>query len=45
MSNSGGLNVRTIYRWFADFANGGQNALLAKAIPGKPSKITEDEMI
>lgn len=40
-----GLNVRTIYRWLADFANGGQNALLAKAIPGRPSKITEDEMI
>ena len=39
-----GLNVRTIYRWLADFANGGQNALLAKAIPGRPSKITEDEM-
>ena len=39
-----GLNVRTVYRWLADFANGGQNALLAKAIPGRPSKVTEEEL-
>lgn len=40
-----GLNVRTVYRWLADFANGGQNALLAKAIPGRPPKISEEEML
>jgi len=26
-----------VNRWLADFANGGQNALLAKPIPGRPS--------
>jgi transposase len=40
-----GLNVRTVYRWLADFANGGQNALLAKSIPGRPSKISEQELM
>jgi transposase len=33
-----------VYRWLADFANGWQNALLAKAIPGRPSKVTEEEL-
>lgn len=32
------MNPRTVIRWLADFANGGQNALLAKPIPGRPSK-------
>ena len=27
-----GVNVRSVYRWLADFANGGQNALLAYMI-------------
>lgn len=40
-----GLNVRTVYRWLADFASGGQNALLAKAISGRPPKISEQEML
>lgn len=29
-----GVNERSVYRWLADFANGGRNALLAKSIPG-----------
>lgn len=39
-----GVNVRSVFRWLADFANGGQNALLAKAIPGRPPKVSADEM-
>ncbi|MDN0077813.1 IS630 family transposase, partial [Crenobacter sp. SG2303] len=39
-----GVNPRTVFRWLADFANGGQNALLAKPIPGRPPKVTADEM-
>lgn len=39
-----GINVRSVFRWLADFANGGQNALLAKPIPGRPPKVNEEEM-
>lgn len=39
-----GINVRSVFRWLADFANGGQNALLAKTIPGRPPKVSEEEM-
>ncbi len=39
-----GLNVRTVFRWLADFAEGGQNALLAKPIPGRPQKVNPDQM-
>lgn len=39
-----GLNITTVFRWLAKFANGGQNALLAKPIPGRPPKVTADEM-
>jgi transposase len=39
-----GVNVRSVYRWLADFANGGQNALLAKPIPGRPPKVSAEEM-
>jgi len=39
-----GVNVRSVYRWLADFANGGQNALLAKPIPGHPPKVSAEEM-
>jgi transposase len=38
-----GLNVRTVFRWLADFANRGQNALLAKPIPWRPRKLTQEE--
>lgn len=31
-----GMSVTTIFRWLAKFADGGQNALLAKPIPGRP---------
>ncbi len=39
-----GINVRFVYRWIAAYASGGQNALLAQPIPGRPAKITEDEI-
>jgi transposase len=39
-----GVNIRTVFRWLSDFACGGQKALLAKAIPGRPPKVTLEEM-
>lgn len=39
-----GVNVRSVFRWLADFASGGQNALLAKPIPGRPSKVSAQQM-
>jgi len=39
-----GVNVRTVFRWLADFSNGGQKALLAKPICGRPPKLSFDEM-
>ena len=39
-----GLNVTTVLRWMAKFADGGQNALLAKPIPGRPPKVSAEEM-
>ncbi|AAP86164.1 IS630-like element IS885 family transposase (plasmid) [Cupriavidus necator H16] len=39
-----GVNVRSVFRWLADYASGGQRALLAKPIPGRPSKVSGDEM-
>jgi len=39
-----GVNKRSVFRWLATFMNGGQNALLAKPIPGRPSKLSHDQM-
>lgn len=39
-----GVNIRSVFRWLADFANGGQQALLAKPIPGRPAKVSAEEM-
>lgn len=39
-----GVATRTVYDWLAKFADGGQTALLAKPIPGRPSKVSADEM-
>jgi hypothetical protein len=39
-----GVNVRSVFRRLADFANGGQSALLAKPIPGCPPKVSAKEM-
>ncbi len=39
-----GVNIRTVFRWLADFAEGGQNALLAKPIPGRPPILDADQL-
>jgi len=39
-----GLNPRTVFRWLAAFVDGGQKALLAKPIPGRPPKLTPEQM-
>ena len=39
-----GVNVHSVFRWLADFASGGQNDLLSKPIPGRPPKVSADEM-
>jgi transposase len=39
-----GVNVRSVFRWMADFANGGQKALLAKPIRGRPPNVSAEEM-
>jgi transposase len=40
VSKAMGVNIRTVFRWLADFSVGGQSALLAKPIPGRPTKET-----
>ena len=44
VANAYGVNIRSVFRWLEEFANGGQNALLSKQIPGRPSKVTPEEM-
>ena len=39
-----GINRRTVYGWMAKYISGGQNALKAKPIPGRPSKLTTEQM-
>ena len=39
-----GVNQRSVFRWLADFTNGGQYALLAKPIPGRPTKLSAEEL-
>lgn len=39
-----GVNVHSVFRWLADFANGGHNELLAKPIPGRTAKVSDEEM-
>ena len=39
-----GMNIRTVFKWLAKFVDGGQNALLAKPIPGRPPKVSAEEM-
>lgn len=39
-----GVSKRAVFGWLAKFAEGGQNALLAKPVPGRPPKISAEEM-
>ncbi len=39
-----GMNVRSVFRWLADYAAGGQKALQAKPIPGRPPLLNAKEM-
>ena len=39
-----GLNIRTVFRWLAAFASGGQKALQAKPIPGRPTKLSAEQL-
>jgi transposase len=39
-----GMNIRTLFRWLSAYASGGQQALRAKPVPGRPAKVTEEEM-
>jgi transposase len=39
-----GVHRRTVFRWLADFYKGGEQALKAKPIPGRPPKLNEPQM-
>lgn len=39
-----GVNRRTVFRWLADFYEGGEQALKAKPIAGRPAKLDESQM-
>jgi transposase len=39
-----GMNIRTVFNWLSAYADGGQKALQAKPIPGRPPKVSADEM-
>jgi transposase len=44
VSKAMGVNIRTVFRWLADFSMGGQSAQLAKPISGRSTKLSADEM-
>ena len=39
-----GVHRRTVFRWLADYYKGGEQALKAKPIPGRPPKLVEPQM-
>lgn len=39
-----GVNERSVFRWLAAFTRGGQDALLAKPIPGRPSTLSAEDL-
>ena len=44
VAKADGINRQTIYRGMANYLSGGQKALLAKPIPGRPSKLSDKQM-
>lgn len=44
VARSFGLNESTVYKWLALFTAGGQQALLAKDIPGRPPRLDAKQM-
>jgi transposase len=38
------INVQSVFRWLADFGDGGQNALLPRPIPGRPPKVSVEDV-
>lgn len=39
-----GLHRKTVYGWLAKFREGGRDALRAKPIPGRPSKLSGSQI-
>ena len=39
-----GLNRSTVYGWVAAYRSGGREALLAKPVPGRPPKLTAEQL-
>lgn len=39
-----GVNERSVYRWLAAYSSGGQQALQAKPIPGRPTKLKDKHL-
>lgn len=39
-----GVNIRIVFRWLSKFASGGQKAVFSQPIPGRPPKVTAEEM-
>jgi transposase len=39
-----GVNERSVYRWLAAYADGGQKASQAKPIPGRPAKLKTEHL-
>ena len=44
VATADGINRQTIYRWMANYLSGERKALLAKLIPGCPSKLSDQQM-
>ncbi|MDS4077317.1 MAG: IS630 family transposase [Candidatus Accumulibacter sp.] len=38
------VSVRSVFKWVALFNAGGQNALLAKTVPGRPPKVSPEQL-
>ena len=44
VANAFGLNVCTVFTWLAKYSDGGEQALLAKPIPGRSPMVSDGEM-